>query len=101
MINIYINQLFKKWGSEPDTNARIRLRLNVAAEHVIPANRDVRIFLFKLLDLESKPLYNLSFTEQSASGPRSGPYSRVRGLQASLWILYYAPLSWTRTATDS
>ena len=56
VINIYINQLFKKPGSEPDTNARIRLRLNVAAEHVIPANRDVRIFLLKTPDIESKPL---------------------------------------------
>ncbi|WP_141735293.1 hypothetical protein [Oligoflexus tunisiensis] len=62
VINIYINQLFKKPGSEPDTNARIRMRLNVSPEDYIPANRDVRIFLLKTPDIESTPLYNLSFS---------------------------------------
>ncbi|HYX33118.1 MAG TPA: hypothetical protein VE954_08370 [Oligoflexus sp.] len=62
VINIYINQLFKKPGSDPDTNARIRLRVNVSPEDIIPANRDVRIFLLKTPDTEARPLYNLSFS---------------------------------------
>jgi hypothetical protein len=62
VVNIYINQLFKKPGSEPETNARLRLRLFVSPEDFIPANRDVRIFLLKTPDIESKPLYDLSFS---------------------------------------
>jgi hypothetical protein len=62
VINIYIDQLFKKPGSEAATNARIRLRLNVSPDDFVPANRDVRIFLLKTPDIESKPLYDLSFS---------------------------------------
>ncbi len=62
VINIYINQLFQKPGSEPDTHARIRMRLNVSPDDFILANRDVRIFLLKTPDIEAKPLYNLSFS---------------------------------------
>jgi hypothetical protein len=38
------------------------MRLNVSPKDFIPANRDVRIFLLKTPDVESKPLYNLSFS---------------------------------------
>lgn len=62
LVNIYIDQLFKKPGSEPDSNAHIRLRVTVPAGAYIPANREVRFLLLKTSDIEEKPLYSLSFS---------------------------------------
>ncbi len=56
-VNIYINQLFKKPGSEPDSNAHLRLRLSVPVTQTAPADRDIRILLLIRPDIEAKPAY--------------------------------------------
>ena len=62
LVNIYINQLFKKPGSEQDSNDRIRLRISVPAGLYIPADRDIRVLVLNSPDIEESPAYNFTLS---------------------------------------
>jgi hypothetical protein len=68
-IHITIDQLFKKPGSEPDTRARLRLKLEVAEGLSIPADRDVRIQLLTTPDIEQFPAYSYTLNSRLLQVP--------------------------------
>jgi len=62
IINIDINQLFKKPNSEAESNAHIRLHLTVEGTDAVPTNRDVKILLLKSANIDSTPAYSFTLS---------------------------------------
>jgi hypothetical protein len=55
-VSVHLDQLFKKPGTEPETNARLRTIVKFPAEHAIVAGKEVRVELHKTIDFEAAPV---------------------------------------------
>jgi hypothetical protein len=55
-VYVYLDKLFKKPGSEPDTDAHLRLNLSVSDPKLVPGGRKVEIQLRKSADLADAPV---------------------------------------------
>lgn len=60
--NLFFNSLLVRPGTEPETNARIRINLTVADGVVINADRKVRVELRETDDLQVEPVARLGFS---------------------------------------
>ena len=68
-IHISIDQLFKKPGSEPDLQAKLRVKFVVPTDILVPIDRQVHILFLKNPDVEEKPLYEFSFSSNILMTP--------------------------------
>jgi len=57
-VAIVMDQLFKKPGSEPETNARLRIKLNTENHADIEVGRKIYVELFRDTDFDDTPLYS-------------------------------------------
>ena len=57
-VDLVIDQLLKKPGTEPDTKARLRIELKVANATAVPVGRLVHIQLRNQEDLDAEPVYD-------------------------------------------
>jgi hypothetical protein len=55
-VSVHLDQLFKKPGSEPETNARLRTIVKFPADQVLVAGKEVRVELHKTIDFEAAPV---------------------------------------------
>jgi len=55
-VSIHLDQLFKKPGSEPETNARVRTIVKFPADYEVVAGKEVRVELHRTIDFEAAPL---------------------------------------------
>lgn len=56
-LHLFLDQLFVKPGSEPESKARFRIQLSVDDINQVQTRRDIKIGLFKDTDFEEEPKY--------------------------------------------
>lgn len=63
-VHVYLDKLFKKPGSEPDTNAHLRINLQVAEGQTAPDGRQVKVELRKGSDLAEAPSHSFEIATE-------------------------------------
>lgn len=70
-IHINIDQLFKRPGSEPDTQAKLRVKFSLTSEILVPNDRQLHILFLKNPDYEEKPAYAFTISSNLLLTPSS------------------------------
>lgn len=55
-VSVHLDQLFKKPGTEHETNARLRTIVKFPADYVVVAGKEVRVELHRTIDFEAAPV---------------------------------------------
>ncbi len=63
-VAIHLDQLFKKPGTEPETNARLRTIVKFPADYVVVAGKEVRVELHKTIDFEAAPVSSMEIKSE-------------------------------------
>lgn len=63
-VSIQLDQLFKKPGSEPDTNARLRSIVKFPDGFVLQAGKDVKIEVHNSIDFEAAPVATMTIKSE-------------------------------------
>jgi hypothetical protein len=86
-VHIYLDKLFKKPGSEPDTNAHLRIQLSTAEGLQVADGRQVHVQLRKTSDMAEAPVYD--FTMASEALLVQGRLGRAEFVSPSLAVGNY------------
>jgi hypothetical protein len=64
-VHIYLDKLFKKAGSEPETNAHLRVALAAAEGVEVPDGRQIHVQLRKTSDMAEAPVYDFTMASEA------------------------------------